>query len=267
MPSYVVTGASRGLGYAFITHLASIPANTVIGIARNKSATEARLAKDGFTSIKIISADITDVKTLQAAAEETASITGGSLDVLINNAGYVSQRSKWSTLVDDTPKGLEDDLISSFHANVVGVAHTINAFLPLIRKGQAKKIITISTGMADIELVNQFNIGNAAPYSISKAATNALVAKYHAALGKSDGIVFLALSPGLVDTSEGKAMTEEDVAGAQAMGAAFASYAPHFTGPITAEASVKMQMEVVDRATVETMGGQFVSHFGNKQWL
>jgi len=27
------------------------------------------------------------------------------------------------------------------------------------------------------------------------------------------------------------------------------------------------QMDVINKATVETSGGAFVSHFGNKQWL
>ncbi|KAK4546574.1 hypothetical protein LTR36_001791 [Oleoguttula mirabilis] len=266
MTSYVVTGASRGLGYTFITHLASIPGNTVIGIARDKSAIEERLAKDGITNVTILAADITDFQALRAAADEAAKITDG-VDVLINNAALIVRGSAWSTLVDDTPEHLEEELMDSFRANVVGVAHTINAFLPLIRKGKEKKVITLSTGMADLDLINQFNIGIGAPYSISKAGTNALVAKYNAALGKKENIVFLAISPGLVDTSEGKAMSDEDIAGGRAMGAAFASYAPHFKGPITAEESVKLQMEVISKATVDTMGGAFVSHFGNKQWL
>ena len=61
--------------------------------------------------------------------------------------------------------------------------------------------------------------------------------------------------------------TEEDLAGFQAMGQKFAEYAPHFTGPISAEESIRLQMEVIDRATVKEFGGQFVSQFGNKQWL
>jgi len=141
MPSYVVTGANRGLGYAFVTHLASIEGNTVIGLARNTSMAEERLAKDGVKNVQVLAADITDVKALQAAAEKVAEITGGGLDVLINNAGLISARSSWLTLVDDTPEGLEEDLMASFRANVVGVAHTSNAFLPLIRKGKDKKII------------------------------------------------------------------------------------------------------------------------------
>ncbi|KAK0908863.1 hypothetical protein LTR91_017222 [Friedmanniomyces endolithicus] len=267
MPSYVVTGANRGLGYAFITHLASLPNNTVIALARNASATKTRLAANNIHNVHVFAADITDPAALRAAAAEVSKLTDGKLDVLINNAGLVSTRSAWTTVLDDTPEGLEEDLMASFRVNVVGVAHTINAFLPLIWKGELKKVVTLSTGMADGEFVNSFGLPIAAPYSISKAAVNMLVVKYNAALGKSEGILFLALSPGLVDTSEGAPMSEQDMAGAQAMGSVFGNYAPHFTGPITAGDSVKMQMDVINKATVETSGGAFVSHFGNKQWL
>ena len=55
----LIVGASRGLGLAFVKHLASIEGNTVIGLVRNKSATEEQLAKDGFKNINVVSADIT----------------------------------------------------------------------------------------------------------------------------------------------------------------------------------------------------------------
>jgi NAD(P)-dependent dehydrogenase (short-subunit alcohol dehydrogenase family) len=267
MPSYLVTGASRGLGYAFVRHLAAVPGNTVIGMVRNKEATLARLEKDGIVNVAIVEADITDREALTAAYAEVTNINKGSLDVLINNAGLVSERSAFKTLVDDELTDLENDLMASFRANVVGVANTVNAFLPLLRAGHGKKIITISTGMADTDLINRFSIPIAAPYSISKAATNALVAKFNAALGKSENMLVMALSPGLVDTSEGKPMTEQELQGAQAMGAMFQDYAPNFKGPVTAEQSVEMCLKVIEGATVQTHGGAFVSHLGNRQWL
>jgi NAD(P)-dependent dehydrogenase (short-subunit alcohol dehydrogenase family) len=190
-----------------------------------------------------------------------------TLDILINNAALVSENSAFKTLLDDDPATLEEDLFASFRANVVGVAHTINLFLSLIRAGKEKKIITISTGMADIDRIASLSNPIAAPYSISKAATNALVAKYHAALGKSEGILFLALSPGLVDTREGKPMSERAMQGAMAMMAKMKEYAPDFKGPITPETSVEMCLKVIEGATVETLGGAFVSHHGDKQWL
>ncbi|KAK4503202.1 hypothetical protein PRZ48_006630 [Zasmidium cellare] len=267
MPSWLVTGASRGLGYAWITHLAAQPDNTVFAIVRNVKATEDRLAKDNVKNITVLSADIVDYSALEKAAAEIAKATGGSLDYLIHNAALVSTESAFTTLLDGKPAAVDADLTESFNANVLGTAHVVRAFLPLIRKGSAKKIVVTSTGMADIDLVNRFSIAIASPYAISKAAANALVSKYHAAVGKSEGILIFSMSPGFVDTSEGKPPSQEEIGGGKAMAAQFAEYAPDFKGPITPVQSVKYQLEVVDKATVETFGGSFVSHFGNKQWL
>lgn len=168
MPSYLVTGASRGLGYAFVSHLAAIPGNTVIGMVRNKDATLARLEKDGITNVSIVQADITDREALSTAYNEVKEITKGSLDILINNAALIDENSAYKTLLDDELAVLEEDLMASFRANVVGVANTVNLFLPLIRAGNEKKIITISSGMADIDLVNRFSVPIAAPYPSPK---------------------------------------------------------------------------------------------------
>lgn len=152
-----------------------------------------------------------DRKSLYKAADEVAKITGGSLDVLINNGARVSTGSSWKAVTDMDPQFLEDELNASFQTNCVGVAHSINAFLPLIRKGSLKKVITISTGMADDDVVCKWEVVPAAPYSISKAAVNTLMAKYHAALGNKEGILFLSISPGFVDTFEDKPISEEDM--------------------------------------------------------
>ena len=99
----------------------------------------------------------------------------------------------------DDPQTLVKDLQTSFEVNVIGVVNTVNTFIPLLRIGQVKKVFTLSTGMADMDLVNQLEVAVAGPYSISKAAVNGVVAKYNA-LYKSEGILFMAISPGLVDT-------------------------------------------------------------------
>ena len=50
--------------------------------------------------------------------------------------------------------------------------NTIVAFMPLILKSPVRKVITISTGAADTDMINRFGVADAVPYSISKAATN-----------------------------------------------------------------------------------------------
>ena len=97
------------------------------------------------------------------------------------------------------PQTLIKDLRINFDVNVIGVINTVNVFIPLLRRGREKKVFTLSTGMADVDLINQVDIAVAAPYSISKAALNVAVAKY-SALYKNEGILFMAVSPGVVDT-------------------------------------------------------------------
>ena len=187
----------------------------------------------------------------------------------------------------DDPQKLNKDLRISFETNVIGVINTVNTFIPLLRKGQEKKVFTLSTGAADIDLINQVDIAVAAPYAISKAALNAAVAKYNA-LYKKEGILFMAISPGLVDTGElvpGESFKHrpigdrvrsyivdpnnvEDMIAFQDMASKFAAYAQHATAPITTQESVSLMLNLFERSSIEKgNGGAFVSHFGNKQWL
>jgi NAD(P)-dependent dehydrogenase (short-subunit alcohol dehydrogenase family) len=77
--------------------------------------------------------------------------------------------------------------------------HVVHAFLPLVRKGAVKKVVNLSSGIADLDLIHKVDLAVAAPYAASKAAANIIVAKYAAAL-KDEGILFLSLSPGFVAT-------------------------------------------------------------------
>ena len=85
------------------------------------------------------------------------------------------------------------------HNNLIGVVHTINAFIPLVRAGATKKVITISTGAADSDAILTAGDASNGPYAMSKAGVNMAVVKFANAF-KSEGIIFLALSPGLVRT-------------------------------------------------------------------
>lgn len=271
MPSYVVTGASRGLGLEFVRTLSSDAQNVVIGLVRDKAAAEKTFGAAVPKNLSFLEADIVDLDALKSAAVETAKVTGGGLDYLINNAALISNTSAFRTLGDfaDDPQTLVKDLQTSFDVNVVGIVNTVNAFIPLLRKGHEKKVFTLTTGMADLDLVNQFDIAIAPSYSISKAALNMAIAKY-SALYKSEGILFMAVSPGVVDTGNPGPSSDnvEEMKAFQDMLAKFAAYAPHFTGPMTPQESVGHMLKLFDGSSVKSGdGGAFVSHFGNKQWL
>lgn len=104
---------------------------------------------------------------------------------------------------DDNFDLMEKDLQESLDINLLAVIKSIHAFVPLIREGKGKKVVTISTGMADLDLINSTEVAFASPYAISKAAVNVAIAKYNA-LYKKEGILFLAVSPGYVATERHK---------------------------------------------------------------
>lgn len=205
MTVYLVTGASRGLGYAFVQHLSKDPLNTVIGLVRNKSKTDAQISEDKLnqnSNIHIFSGDITSYKSLLDARAEVEKVTP-KIDILINNAAAITVASAFNKLTDfqSDPDLLNSELQTHLTTNVIGVVNTINIFLPLVLKSDIKKVISISTGLADNDFTNNYDLYEAAPYSISKAALNATVAKYNAAHGKnSDRVLFLAIAPGFVAT-------------------------------------------------------------------
>jgi NAD(P)-dependent dehydrogenase (short-subunit alcohol dehydrogenase family) len=101
MPSYLITGASRGLGYGFLQSLSRDPSNTIIGLVRNISATRAKLSADGLTNVHLVEADITDSAALARAAKEAEKFLGGKgLDVLVNNAAWISTETQYSTFAE-----------------------------------------------------------------------------------------------------------------------------------------------------------------------
>lgn len=90
-------------------------------------------------------------------------------------------------------------MLANFKTNTIAQIHLFNLFTPLILRGTAKKVIAISSGHADVDLVTKFNVATAGVYTISKAALNMAVAKFSAEYS-ADGVLFLSLSPGMVDT-------------------------------------------------------------------
>jgi len=173
-----------------------------------------------------------------------------------------------------------------FKANVIGNIHFFNLTIPLVLQGQAKKVIAISSGFADIDISAKYDLANSAPYSISKTALNMAVAKFSAQYA-NDGVLFMSISPGVVDTgmhNNGKniiehvlakyyrfnsvAVTDEEKQKLAEISGKFKLYAPHFTGPDTAEVAIRQMLSVINRSSVKAGdGGSWVSQYGNKQWL
>jgi len=264
MPSYVVAGASRGLGLQFVVDLLA-RGDVVIALARTPENAKGLQEIKGNKNLHIFKADITDPTSLKAAAEETAKVTGGSLDVLINNAALQNNPQSYHTLIDfPSQELLAADLTEAFTTNVVGPILTTNAFIPLLKKGTLKKVITLNTGIAVTELTLSSGYPKLTSYAISKSALEMVNAKYAVTL-KSEGFSFLDISPGVVSTRLAPP-SQEELKELMEMGATFKKQFPNWTGPLTPAQSVEMMLGVIDKLTPED-SGKFLSHKGTREFL
>ncbi|KAF2659457.1 NAD(P)-binding protein [Lophiostoma macrostomum CBS 122681] len=267
MPSYVIIGASRGIGYQFLRSLSRNPSNTVVATARDPTSTLEKVSNDKLSNVHVLAADLTDAASLSAAADETSKLTGGVVDYLIINGAYVSQAT--ATQSPTAFAGQESlwvsDLTTSIATNVTGTLYSINAFLPLVRASSIKKIVVTSSGMADTDLILTSGAAGGVPYTLSKAAVNALVAKY-AAEFEDTGIVIIALSPGLVLTSWDSLEDPQAKAMYGFLDKWFKRYEPNFKGPILPEESVDMQLKVIEKVTTKD-SGKFLSHREDGRWI
>ncbi|KAI0640955.1 NAD-P-binding protein [Trametes meyenii] len=201
MPSYAVIGASRGIGLEFVRQLAAKPDNQVFAIARNVNYALLKALADENGNVHIIQGDVVDHRSLERAAQEAARMSGGALDVLIHNAARIDVTLMMRGYGDykDLDE-LDEDFIDAFKVNTLGTIHGITTFLPLLRKGDAKKIITISTNGAAPSATVRYGFCQGVAYGTTKAATVMVAAKYAAAL-KGEGFTVISLHPGVVDTA------------------------------------------------------------------
>jgi NAD(P)-dependent dehydrogenase (short-subunit alcohol dehydrogenase family) len=74
-----------------LKHLSADPSNVVVGIVRSVQPAQDKVAQElpERKNIHLVHGDLTDAASLKKAADAVASITGGSLDVLIANAALV----------------------------------------------------------------------------------------------------------------------------------------------------------------------------------
>ncbi|KAJ2996238.1 hypothetical protein NUW58_g1038 [Xylaria curta] len=280
MATYLITGVSRGIGYGLLSNLSSNPENTVIGLARNQTATEQKVSSElgARRNVHILQADMADYESILRAARETEKITG-SLDYIIANAGVMSPAEAFANIGElaQDPKVFDEAFAYTMNTNVIGNVHLFTSLMPLVLKGKAKKIIAISSASADIELQRKYDLELSPTYSASKAALNAIVAKFSAQYAR-DGVLIMSICPGMVDTQtfDGSKLVRSDTvtiefkliiwatatdAQKQRFGVFLQSlqrYAPHFTGPKTTESAVKDLLAVVGKSSVENGdGGSF----------
>ncbi|GAA6020075.1 hypothetical protein JCM10207_006778 [Rhodosporidiobolus poonsookiae] len=223
---YLVTGASRGLGFAYSKAvLAQSPDNRIIATARTPETAKQlqQLAEENPGRVEIVKLDTSDKVSVQefAAALETNPLAKDGIDCLVNNAGICLDNS-FQYNIFTAP---DDELPTTLQTNLYGVIWVTKAVLPFLHKGRGKRIVNVSSVSGSIATMGPMRI--VPMYGISKAALNMATAKMASTLA-SDGFTVVAFHPGWVKTeinSDGKG----DITVDEAVDAALKNLFPRLT--------------------------------------
>lgn len=175
--SILVSGASRGIGRAFVEVLLERGARRVFATARSAEDTEQLAAVD--VRVRPIRLDVTDRASISAAIVQVE-----GLDLLINNAGSLVGYS----LLESSRDAIEAD----FAVNFWGALDLTKACLPRLEasKGAVLNMLTL------VSMASMAAIGG---YSASKAAAWSMTQALRRELGDR-GVTVFAAYPGAVDT-------------------------------------------------------------------
>jgi NAD(P)-dependent dehydrogenase (short-subunit alcohol dehydrogenase family) len=198
-PIIVVTGGNRGIGFEICRQLASRGAQVVL-TARKPEAGEQAVKKLAAHSLsaRFHPLNVTGPESI-AALRDFLERTFGRLDVLISNAGIIS---------DEEASGLEvklSTLRATLETNTLAPLHVAQTLAPLLKRSVAGRIVNMSSGMGALSEME----GGYAAYRISKVALNAVTRILAAKLGGA--VAVNSMCPGWVRTDMGGANAERDV--------------------------------------------------------
>ena len=183
----VVTGAGRGLGYTIAEELGFGGAKVVVNYARSRELAEElaeKLSENGGEQAVAIGADVSDPGQAQQLIEETIG-TYGRIDVLVNNAGIVIDRTLKKLTPEEWDTVVQVDLNSCFY--------TVKAALPHFMEQESGKIINISSFVGQAGNFGQTNYAAAKAGMIGFTKAAAIeMARYNVNVN--------AIAPGFLET-------------------------------------------------------------------
>jgi len=225
MPSVLITGANRGLGFEFAGQYAAERWLVFATCRRPRSAAALQgLTRTGL--VKIFNLDVTDETTIKEASRQIEE----PIDLLINSAGISGPPDQRTGKVDYVAWREVLDV------NTVGPLRVTEAFIPHLARSERKLVVTLASGMGSI---GDNTSGGSIPYRSSKAAVNMVMRTL--AIDLADrGIISVVINPGWVKT---------DMGGPNA--------------PLTASESVKAMRRLVSTLG-PTQSGKFFNYDGRE---
>lgn len=183
----IVTGGSRGIGYAIAKMLADNGCEVVI-TGRNYDTLKATANKLGDKVYPMIW-DVSEIENTEEKMNEAITLLGG-LDILVNNAGIFAQRGEWGkeSLLETTV----DEWSRVIRTNADSVFFTMQAAVKYMLKNNIKGNILNVTSVAGNEPVY-------GAYGSSKIMATALTRGW-GRMFAADGITINGIAPGPVAT-------------------------------------------------------------------
>ena len=182
----LITGASSGIGEECAYRYAAQKHDLIL-VARTESKLETlakKLRTEYGVTVTVFPCDLAAPDAAERLWKET-NHAGLEVDVLVNNAGFGTQRD----VADDDPDRLEQEV----RLNCLAVVGLTARYLPAMRERRSGTIINIASAAAFQPM----------PHMAVYAATKAFVLSFTEALWaetRKDGIRVLAVCPGSTDT-------------------------------------------------------------------
>jgi NAD(P)-dependent dehydrogenase (short-subunit alcohol dehydrogenase family) len=191
VPSVLITGANRGLGFEFAQQYLADGWQVYAACRDPGSASELRrLADASGHKLRILNLDVTNLSSVKAAAAE---VDGQAIDLLINNAGIGGPRGQTVGNID------YEAWAKVLDANTMGPMRVSEAFVDNVARSERKLIATLTSGMGSIA---DNTSGGSVAYRSSKAAVNMAMRSLAIDLAPR-GITCVVVNPGWVQTDMG----------------------------------------------------------------
>ena len=185
-PTAVVTGASSGIGAATARTLAGLGFHVVCA-ARRTDRVEALAAEIGGTAV---TCDVTDAGSVAALAETVEGIAGGTLDVLVNNAGGAFGASP-------VAQGDAEEWRRMYDVNVIGLMQVTRALLPALLRAEDGAGIICNVGSTAGRIAYEGGAG----YTAAKHGTKVVSETLRLELWDQP-VRITEVAPGMVRTDE-----------------------------------------------------------------